>query len=215
MGRVKLVFTLPFQIVIFWKRCLESPTMPALDRIVKITCEKCGNSVTKRNLARHNLHCSGGRLYCQKCSIFFSKSRDKLTYPFVRKRCAVGPKNNHTGKYCSTKFASFYSLRHHKHCFLTGETTSSGEEADRQSLADAGDDKSFEEELQSCRHLLVDSDIQKGRHSLFNFFVNKLTVKVIEEQLDRLLDKLKCPGKLNLALGFILKNIEDRKFRYF
>ena len=29
------------------------------------------------------------------------------------------------------------------------------------------------------------------------------------------LDKLKCVAKLNLAFGFILKNIEDGKFRYF
>ena len=33
--------------------------------------------------------------------------------------------------------------------------------------------------------------------------------------MDRVLDKLKCVAKLNLALGFILKNIEDGKFRYF
>ena len=33
--------------------------------------------------------------------------------------------------------------------------------------------------------------------------------------MDRVLDKLKCVAKLNLAVGFILKNIEDGKFRYF
>ena len=62
---------------------------------------------------------------------------------------------------------------------------------------------------------MVDSEIQKGRHSVFNFSVNNLTAQVIEEKLDRVLDKLKCVAKLNLALGFILKNIEDGKFRYF
>ena len=77
------------------------------------------------------------------------------------------------------------------------------------------DDQSLREELQSCRHFLVDSEIQKGRHSVFNFVVNNLTAQVIEENLDRVLDKLKCVAKLNLALGFILKNIEDGKFRYF
>ena len=49
---------------------------------------------------------------------------------------------------------------------------------------------------------------------MFNFAVNNLTAQVIEEKLDRLLDKLKCVAKLNLAFGFILKNIEDRNFRY-
>ena len=48
---------------------------------------------------------------------------------------------------------------------------------------------------------------------MFNFAVNNLTAQVIEEKLDRVLHKLKCVEKFNLALGFILKNIEDGKFR--
>ena len=77
------------------------------------------------------------------------------------------------------------------------------------------DDQKLREELQSSRHFLVDSEILKGRHSVFNFAVNNLTAQVIEEKMDRVLHKLKCEAKLNLALGFILKNIEDGKFRYF
>ena len=50
---------------------------------------------------------------------------------------------------------------------------------------------------------------------MFNFVVNNLTAQVIAEKLDRVLDKLKCVAKLNLALGFILKNIEEGKFKYF
>ena len=50
---------------------------------------------------------------------------------------------------------------------------------------------------------------------MFNFAVNNLTAQVIEEKLDRVLDKLKCVAELNLALRFVLKNIEDGKFRYF
>ena len=73
-----------------------------------------------------------------------------------------------------------------------------------QSLADAEDDKSLEEMLQLCRHFLVDSEIQKGRHSVFNFVVNNLTAQVVEEKLDRALDKLKSAAKLNLALGFLV-----------
>ena len=77
------------------------------------------------------------------------------------------------------------------------------------------DDQSLREELQSCKHFLVDSVIQKGRHSVFNFAVKNLTAQVIEEKLDRVLDKLKCVAKLNLDLGFILKYVEDGNFRYF
>ena len=77
------------------------------------------------------------------------------------------------------------------------------------------DDQSLREELQSCRHFLVDSEIPKGRHSVFNFVVNNLTAQVFDEELDRVLNKLNCVAKPNLALGFILKNVEDGKFRCF
>ena len=50
---------------------------------------------------------------------------------------------------------------------------------------------------------------------MFNFAINNLTAQVIDEKLDCVLDKLNCVAKLNLALGFILKKIEDGKFRYF
>ena len=77
------------------------------------------------------------------------------------------------------------------------------------------DDQSLREELQSYRHFLIDSEKQKRRRSVFNFAVNNVTSQVIEEKLDRALDKLKCVAKLNLPLGFILENIEDGNFRYF
>ena len=56
---------------------------------------------------------------------------------------------------------------------------------------------------------------KKGDIAFSIFFVNNFTAQVIEEKLDRVLDKLKCAAKLNLAFGFILKNMENGKFRYF
>ena len=162
--------------------------MPALDRNVEVTCWNCGTSVTNNQLSRHKSRCSGGTLYCPKCPNFFTKSRDDSNYHIATKHSAAGPKKNHTCKECSIEFPNFYSLRHHKLRYHTAETISSGQKADMQSLADAGGEKSLEEELQSCRHFLVDSEIQKRRHSVFNFVVNNLWAQVIEEKLDRVLD---------------------------
>ena len=67
----------------------------------------------------------------------------------------------------------------------------------------------------SWRHFLVDFEIQNGRHSVSNFVVNNFTAQVFDKKLDRLLDELKSAVKLNLAFGFILKKIEDGKFKYF
>ena len=142
-------------------------------------------------------------------------SQDDINYHIAKKHSAAGPKNNHTCKESSIEFPSFYSLRHHKQCYHRVETTSGGEKVEVQSLADARDDKILEEELQSCRHFLVDSEKQKGRHTVLTFVVNNLTAQVIGEKLYCVLEKVKCAVKPNLAPGFILKNIEDGKIGYF
>ena len=188
--------------------------MPALDRNDKVTCGNCGTSVTKKHLSRHKKSCSAGRLYCPKCPNSFIKSRDDLNYHIAKQHSAAGPSKTYTCKLCHADFAGFYALRQHKSIQHGTQIGFGGNNIDVEDIV--GDvDQSLREELQSYRHSLVDSEIQKWRHSVFNFAVNKLTAQVIEEKLDRVLDKLKCVAKLNLALGFILKNVEDWKFRYF
>ena len=155
--------------------------MAALDRNVKFTCGNCGTSVTKLNLSRHKLRCSGGILYWPDFPNIFTKSKDDLIYHFAKKHSAAAPKNNHTCKECSIEFPCFYSPRQHKQRYYTAETNSRGDKVDLQSVVDAGDNKSFEEDLQSYRHFLVDSEIQKRRHCVFNFVVDNLTAQVIEE----------------------------------
>ena len=134
--------------------------MPALDRNQKFMCDKCGTQTTKNNVVRHRTRCSAGTLYCTQCPNFSTTAQADVSYHIAKNHSAAGPKNNHTCKKCSIEFPRFYSLRHHKKRYHTAETTSSGEKADMQSLADAGDDKILEEELQSCRHFLVDSQKQ-------------------------------------------------------
>ena len=113
---------------------------------------------------------------------------------------------------CHAEFPGFYALRQHKNTQHEKQIGFGASNIDVEDIVGDVDDQSLREELQSCRHFLVDSEIQKGSHSVFNFAVNKLTSQVIEEKLDRVLDKLKCVAKLNLAPGFILKNNEDGKF---
>ena len=189
--------------------------MPALDRNVKVTCENCGTSVSKYNLSRHKKRCSAGTLYCTQCPNFSTLSQDDLNYHIAKQHSVAGPSKTYKGKLCYAEFPGFYALLQYKN---TQHGTQIGLEAsniDVEIILGDVDDQSLREELQSCKHFLVDSEMQKGRHSVFNFAVNNLTAQVIEEKLDCVLDKLKCVAKLNLALGFILKNIEDGTFRYF
>ena len=188
--------------------------MPSLIRKEKITCENCGTQTTRNNIVRHKKRCSAGTLYCTHCPNFSTLSQDDLNYHIAKQHSVAGPSETYQSKLCHAEFPGFYALRQHRN---TQHGTQIGFEAsniDVEDIVGDVDDQSLREELQSCKHFLVDSEIQKRRHSVFNFVVNKLTAQVIEEKLDRVLDKLKCVAKLNLALGFILKNNEDGKFRY-
>ena len=115
----------------------------------------------------------------------------------------------------SIRISWLYALRQHKNTQHGTQIGFGAKNIDVDDIVGDVDDQSLREELQSCRHFLVDSEIQKGRHKVFNYAVNNLTAQVFKEKLDRVLDKLKCVAKHNLALGVFLKNIEDRKFRYF
>ena len=154
-------------------------------------------------------------MYCSKCHNFSTKSRDDLNYHIDKQHSAAGPSKTYKCNLCHAESPGFYALRQHKNIEHGKQIGFGVSKIDVEDLVGDVDDQSLREELESCRHFQVDSEIQKGKHSVFKFAAKKLTAQFIEEKLDRVLDKLKCVAKLNLALGFILKNIEDGKFRYF
>ena len=77
------------------------------------------------------------------------------------------------------------------------------------------DNADLKEELQACQHFLVVSEPEKGRHRVFNFVMSTFDNSLVNKKLDLLSNGLKYAAKVNLAFGFVLKNIEDGSCRYF
>ena len=77
------------------------------------------------------------------------------------------------------------------------------------------DDQSLREELESCKHFLTDTEMENGRHRVFNFAISSFDMSLLNDKLDYVFKELKCAAKVNLAFGFVLKNIEDGMCRYF
>ena len=77
------------------------------------------------------------------------------------------------------------------------------------------EDHTLREELRSSQHFLVDSERERARHKVFNYAVETLHETTVNEKRDHFFNNLKCAAKVNLAFGFILKNVEDGEFRYF
>ena len=120
--------------------------MPALDRNVKVTCENCGVQITKYNLARHKKSCSAGTLYCSKCPIFFTKSRDDLNCHIAKQHSAAGPSKTYKCKLCYAEFPGFYALLQHKNTQHGTQIGFGARNIDLEDIVGDVDDQSLREE---------------------------------------------------------------------
>ena len=73
---------------------------------------------------------------------------------------------------------------------------------------ESGDGEKLKEELTDCQHFLVDTEMENGRHKVFNFQMCKLDTKIFNEKFEEVFNKLDSAAKINIALGFVLRNIE-------
>ena len=64
----------------------------------------------------------------------------------------------------------------------------------------AVDDQSLREELESCKHFLTDTEMENGRHRVFNFAMSSFDVSLLNDKLDYVFKELKCAAKVNLHL---------------
>ena len=76
------------------------------------------------------------------------------------------------------------------------------------------EDHRLTEELRSCQHFLVDSELERVKHKVFNYAVETHNETFVNEKLDDFFNNLKYAAKVNLTFCFIFKNIEDGGFRY-
>ena len=86
---------------------------------------------------------------------------------------------------------------------------------DMQHIVGDVEDHMLTEELRSCQHLLVDSELERSRHKVFNYARESLNETIVNEKLDHFFNHLKCAAKLIWLLTFVLKEVEDGGFRYF
>ena len=121
-------------------------------------------------------------------------------------------KTTHKCKICFKKFSGFHALRQHKTSEHVVQMKSA--EFDVNNLLE-NDDAELKEELQACQHFLVASDLEKGRHRVFNFAMSTFENTLNIMKLDLVFNGLKGAAKVNLAFGFVFKNVEDGSCRFF
>ena len=88
-------------------------------------------------------------------------------------------------------------------------------DVDVEHIVEDVEDHRLREELRSCQQFLVDSELERTRHNVFNYAVGTLNETNVNVKLDHFFNNLKFATKATLAFRFILENIEHGWFRYF
>ena len=115
---------------------------------------------------------------------------------------------------CDKEFHSFYNLRDYKRKEHGAQRGSGAQYVDIAHVMRDVDDNSLKIELESCKHFLVDSEMQNGKQRVYTFPTGNLDPKCLLEKLNVVFNSLKGAVKVTLAFGFVLKNVEDGSCRY-
>ena len=72
----------------------------------------------------------------------------------------------------------------------------------------------LQQKLSACQHSFDNTEMENGRHRVFNFKLSKLDPSENNEKLKEVFEKLNCAAKINLSLRFILRNADTDEYRY-
>ena len=142
-------------------------------------------------------------------------SQDDSKYHVAKKHSVPRPSITSKCKQCHAEFPGIYALRQHKSSQHGTQIGFGASNIDVHDIVEDVDDQSLREELEPCKHFLTDTDIDKGRDRVFNFVMSSFDMSLLSDKLDYVFKELKCAAKVNLAFGFVLKNIEEGMCRYF
>ena len=184
--------------------------MPSLNRNEKVKCENCGKEYRRDHAARHSKNCVRGVISCSECR-YFTYNQQEMNYHVAKKHAPSTSKQSTVCSSCEQEFPSYYSLQEHRrkeHGAKQRKPSDTVADLNKIVEEEGEDGEKLKEELSACQHFLVDTEMENGRHKVFNFQMSKLDTKIINEKLEEVFNKLDSAAKINIALGFVLRNVE-------
>ena len=130
-------------------------------------------------------------------------------YHIAKKHSVPKPSITYKCTLCHADITGFYALCQHKNTQHGTQIGFRANNIDVEDLVGDVEDESLREELESCKHFLTDTEMENGRHRVFNLAMSSFDMSLLNDILDYVFKELKCAAKVNLAFGFVLKNVED------
>ena len=112
-------------------------------------------------------------------------------------------------------FSGFYALRQHRNTQHRPKLGFGASNIDVEDKVGDIDYQSWREKLEPCKHFLTDTEMDNGRHRVFNFAMSSFDMSLLNDKVDFVFKELNCAAKTNLAFGFVLENVEDGSCRHF
>ena len=122
-------------------------------------------------------------MYCPKIPNFSNKARIDLYYHIAKKHSVPRPSITYKCKLCHAEFPGFYALRQHKNTQHGKQLGFGASNIDVEDIVRDVDDQSLREEWESCKHFLTNTEIEKGRHRVFNFALSSLDNSLLNDKL--------------------------------
>ena len=180
-------------------------------------CEDCGKEYRKSDAARHRKRCVRGVISCPECNYCSYNQQEKNCHA-AKKHAPSTFKQSTVCSSCEQEFPSYYPLQQHRRKEHGAKQRKSGDTvADLNKIVEEeGDDgEKLKEDMSACQQFLVDTEMDSGRHKIFNFQMSRLDTKIINEKLEEVFNKLDSAAKINNALEFVLPNVEKGEYRYY
>ena len=138
-----------------------------------------------------------------------------MNYHIAKKHSVSRPSKTYKCKLGYADFSGFFALRQHKNTQHGTQIGFGVSNIDVEDIVGVVDDQSLREELESCKHFFTDTEMEIGKHRVFNFAISSFDISLLNDKLDYVFKNLKCVAKVNIVFGFVLIKIEDGMWRYF
>ena len=156
---------------------------------------------------------SGGTLYCAGSPNFSTTFRIDLNFHVAKKHSTPKLDVKFNCNFCYQDSPGFQPIQPCKNTQHDFRIQTANAETDN--VINELDDLNLKEELRSCQHFLLVSELEGARHKTSNYAIGKLNETVVRKKRDHFFNNLKYAANVSLVFRFILKNIEDRGLRYF
>ena len=150
--------------------------MSALNRNEKMNCEDCAQEYRRADAARHRKRCEKQKEHkCPNCH-FYTKNKEEMGYHVAKKHAQPSSKHSTDCPSCEQEFPSYYSLQQHQrkeHGAKQRKPSNTVADLNKIVEEEGENGEKLKEELSACQHFLVDTEMDNGRHKLFNFQMYK------------------------------------------